>query len=411
MAPTILKRADLEGMLNTQVAAALESLGIKEMIRSQISEAMRDAPTTDYAAMFTMRGGGNVPANPVNANGVAGQYLRAMGVAQLALRSGMPVNVVDYARKTWGAEANVTRVLAATDFTAGGAVVPAPVSSEIIELLRPASAVRRMNPTFLGMDNGTLTIPKITGGATASYVAENANLPATGQTWGNIQLVARKLGCIVPMSNDWLRRAVPGADTLVRDDTVAAVAQRSDLAFIRGDGTQDTPRGLKYLMASANVIPANATVNLDNVTVDLGKLWLALAGNNSRMLRPGWIFSPRTLNYLMNVRDGNGNYAFQAELATGKLKGYPFSMTTQIPVNLGGGTDESEVYFVDFADFAIGETTGMLIDMSGEAAYWDGSAVQAAFSRDQTVLRVITEHDTALRHDFSAAMLTGVKWA
>lgn len=409
--PQVMKKADLEGLINAQVTAVLASMDttMAERIEEQVRKALEAVPTTGYAERFTMRSGD--PERAPATKSVAGQYLRTLGVAQLALRSGVPINVVDYAKKTWGADAPVTRVLSATDFTAGGAVVPAPVSEEIIELLRPASAVRRMSPTILGMNNGSLTIPKITGGATASYVSENSNLPATGQTWGNIQLVARKLGCIVPMSNDWLRRAVPGADTLVRDDTVAAVAQRSDLAFIRGDGTQDTPRGLKYLMAAANVIPANATINLDNVTVDLGKLWLALASNNSRMTRPGWIFSPRTLNYLMNVRDGNGNFAFQAELATGKLRGYPFSMTTQVPVNLGGGTDESEIYFVDWADFAIGETTGMLIDMSGEAAYWDGSAVQAAFSRDQTVLRVITEHDTALRHDFSAAMLTGVKWA
>jgi HK97 family phage major capsid protein len=407
----VMKKADLEGLINAQVQEVFKSMdkAMAEQIEAQVRKSLEALPTTDYAARFTMRSGNDEPKSV--GKSVAGQYLRTLGVAQLALRSGVPINVVDYAKKTWGADAPVTRVLSATDFTAGGAVVPAPVSEEIIELLRPASAVRRMNPTILGMNNGSLTIPKITGGATASYVSENSNLPATGQTWGNIQLVARKLGCIVPMSNDWLRRAVPGADTLVRDDTVAAVAQRSDLAFIRGDGTQDTPRGLKYLMAAANVIPANATVNLANVTTDLGALWLALASNNSRMIRPGYIFSPRTLNYLMNVRDGNGNYAFRAELLTGKLNGYPFSMTTQIPVNLGGGTDESEIYLVDFADFAIGETTGMLIDMSGEAAYWDGSAVQAAFSRDQTVLRVITEHDTALRHDFSAAMLTGVKWA
>ncbi len=410
MPPTVMKKADLDGLINKQVEAVFASLDttLSERVQDQVRKALEAIPTTDYAGRFMVKSGeGDTPVS----KSVAGQYLRTLGVAQLALRSGVPVNVVDYARKTFGVDAPVTRVLAATDFTAGGAVVPAPVSQEIIELLRPASAVRRMNPTILGMDNGTLTLPKITGGATASYVSENSNLPATGQTWGNIQLVARKLGCIVPMSNDWLRRAVPGADTLVRDDTVAAVAQRSDLAFIRGDGTQDTPRGLKYLMAAANVIPANATINLANVTTDLGKLWLALASNNSRMTRPGWIFSPRTLNYLMNLRDSNGNFAFQAELATGKLRGYPFSMTTQVPVNLGSGTDESEIYFVDWADFAIGETTGMLIDMSGEAAYWDGSAVQAAFSRDQTVLRVITEHDTALRHDFSAAMLTGVKWA
>ena len=158
------------------------------------------------------------------------------------------------------------------------------------------------------------------------------------------------------------------------------------------------------------MIAANSTVTLANVTTDLGRLVLALENANVRMLRPGWLFSPRTKFYLMTVRDGNGNYAFRDEMLRGFFWGWPFASTTQIPQNLGVGGDESEVMLADFADVVIGEAMNLLIDASAEAAYHDGSSVQSAYSRDQTVVRAIQEHDFGMRHDESVAVLNEVTW-
>ena len=315
-----------------------------------------------------------------------------------------------FAKKHFGEDDRVTKALSATDFVAGGATVPPDFVEEIIEFLRPASVVRRLNPSVLPMPNGSLTMPKQTGGATAAYVGENDNIPPSEQTTGQIKLSFKKLVTLVPISNDFLRFAMPAADRMVRDDLVASMSQRSDLAFIRGDGASDTPKGIRNLAASGNVFAANATINLANITVDLGKMVLALEDNDARMLRPAWMFTPRTKQYLMTIRDGNGNYVFRDEMLRGNLWGYPFATSTQIPNTLGGGSDESEIYLVDFSEVIIGDSTNLLIDASAEAAYHDGTNVQAAFSKDQTVIRAISEHDINLRHDFSVSVLTGVKW-
>ena len=76
-----------------------------------------------------------------------------------------------------------------------------------------------------------------------------------------------------------------------------------------------------------------------------------------------------------------------------------------------GNDNESEIYLVDFSQVLIGESQGLLVDSSQEAAYHDGSSVQAAFSLDQTVVRAIAEHDLGMRHDKGVTMLTGVTWA
>lgn len=339
---------------------------------------------------------------------------KGQGVARmvraLAATKGDPYRAADWAKRQWGEDEPVVKALAASDAAAGGFIVPPDYSEDIIELLRAQTVVRKMNPVQLPMPNGTLSIPRITAGTAGSYIGENSNIGKTEPTFGQIVLTYKKLAALVPVSNDLLRYSAPSADGIVRDDLVSALSVREDQAFIRDDGGQQTPKGLRYWAPSGNVVTANATVTLANVTSDLAKLLLKLEEANVRMLRPGWLMAPRTKQYLMTVRDGNGNYAFRDELLAGRFWGFPFGVTTSIPTNLGGGTDESELYLVDFADAVIGEATSLVIDASTEAAYHDGTNVQAAFSLDQTVIRAIAQHDFAMRHAESVAVLTAVKW-
>ena len=131
--------------------------------------------------------------------------------------------------------------------------------------------------------------------------------------------------------------------------------------------------------------------------------------------RPGWIFSPRTYMFLTTVQNGQGFYAFRPEMMTGTLWGFPYRVTSQVLETMtAGGADtggtQSEIYFGAFAHAVIGEALGMMVDASTEAAYSDGGTLVAAFSQDQTVVRVLAEHDFALRHDKAFALLQSVTW-
>jgi HK97 family phage major capsid protein len=137
---------------------------------------------------------------------------------------------------------------------------------------------------------------------------------------------------------------------------------------------------------------------------------LALEENNVPFSNPGWIFSPRIAMFLMTLRDGLGNYVFRAEMQTGKFWGYPFRKTTQIPTNLGSGSD-SEFYLADFDDVIIGDTMNIQVAVSEEASYRnENDELVSAFSLDQTVMRVLLEHDIVLRHDESVAVMTECPW-
>jgi HK97 family phage major capsid protein len=298
---------------------------------------------------------------------------------------------------------------------AGGFLVPEDVAAEVIELLRPASVVMSLQPQILPMPNANLTMNRLASGASAGYIGEQQNVPATNIQHGQLRLTAKKLAALIPVSNDLLRAASTAYDRLVRDDMLTALGMRMDWAFIRGSGTEYIPRGLRFqnvgtAFESTHILTMTASPNLVNVTTDLGRLELALQGQDVPMTRCGWLMAPRSAMYLQNLRDGNGNLAFP-EMANGLLRGKPFRLTTQIPVNLGSGSD-SEIILADFSQIVVGEHMGIEIAMSTEAAYIDASAtMRAAFSRDETIMRAIAQHDIGTRHLPAIAVLTGVTWA
>lgn len=331
-----------------------------------------------------------------------GKFVRA-----IAAGGGQKAGATAAASNLYGEQHPVTKALAASIGSAGGFLVPATYSAEVIELLRARAVVRRAGAVSMPMQ-GTLLVPRITAGTSAAYVGENNPIGKTGMTFGQIQLNARKLAAVVPISNDLLRANGPAADGIVSSDIVAGMALTEDAAFLRGDGTLNAPKGIaNWIVAAAKQGSAGTT--LANIETDIKFCLNSLLGNNVRMLFPAWIMPPRLRIYLEFLRDANGMLAFP-EVATGRLKGIPIFESNVVPSNLGAGSNEAELYLCDMADAVIGEESGIELMVSDTAAYHDGSTVVAAFSQDQTVVRAIARHDFCLRHDRSAAIITGITW-
>ena len=293
--------------------------------------------------------------------------------------------------------------------SAGGYIVPPGYVNEMIELNRAESVVRSMGVRSVTMPNGQLNMGRQNGAASASYIGESVNITKSEQTFDNLVLSAKKLTSLVPISNDLVRYSDPSALSIVMSDVSAVMGLREDLAFIRDAGTGDLVKGLRYAINAAAIFAANATVNLANITADLGKAINLIARANIKRRNMGWLFHPDVEQYLMDLRDGNGNLAFP-EMARGLLRSLPYKTTTQIPVNLGAGSNETEVYLVEFTECIIGDAATMVLDVSQEASYMDGGTLVSAFSRDETVVRAVSAHDFALRHDRAGSVITGVKW-
>jgi HK97 family phage major capsid protein len=314
----------------------------------------------------------------------------------------------------------VARALNGSVTGEGGALIPQDFMADLIELLRASTAVRGAGPMEVGMPMGNLTIPRLAGGATASYQLELDDIATSQERFDDVNFVAKKLTAMVPVSNDLIRRAPIGVEEVVRDDLVQTIARREDLAFLRGDGTDKGPVGMRSLCLPANVItvtamPATPTPGdaLTAILAGTGAAILALQNGMSRMIRPTWIMAPTVARFITVARDQVGGFYFKDEMERGTFNGYPVRITQQIPTNLvmTTYTKASEIYFVDMADFVIADTYNVVVDASDVASYNPGAGMVSAFQRDQSVFRVIAEHDCNMRHLQSLVVLLTQDWA
>jgi len=148
-----------------------------------------------------------------------------------------------------------------------------------------------------------------------------------------------------------------------------------------------------------------------DVEADLVSMLDDLEGSDVDMTNPAWFMSSRTKNYLINLRDGNGNLVYPtiSEGAMPSLYGYPVYVSTNVPNNIN--SNESEIYFVNMNDTMIAETGGMEITADSTASYMEGSNLVSAFSRDQTVIRAIVRHDFGVAYPEAISCRTGVTWS
>jgi len=339
---------------------------------------------------------------------VKGQAVAIMTRALLA-NKGMAREAAHFAEQE--GYPTIAAALNTSSGAAGGFIVPPGFRNEFIEILRPNVVMRNLNGgcRVVPMPEGSLTMGKGLSSASAGYGAEGDDITKSEPTVGEFKLSKKKLTGLVPVSNDLLRFGTSEGNQFVLDDLVNVVAEREDLAFIRDDGSANLVTGLRSAALAGNIIASSGN-SAANIESDLQRLVGRLRANNVRMVRPGLIMSQRSYTYLETLRDANGNLIYPELRETGMIGKTPVAWTTQIPENLGVGSDESEVYLVDFHHAIIGDALSLKLDVSTDGSYMDGGSLVSAFSRDESIIRVIEEHDFGLRHAGAAAVLTGVRW-
>lgn len=340
-------------------------------------------------------------------------------IKMVASAKGDVFRALDFAEARYGADHEVTRACAiakalnTTSGSAGGFVVPPEFVEQIIPLLYNKTAVRKAGCVTMPMPNGTMTVPKMTGGSQAYWVGEGLPIGTSQPSFGQIVATAHKLAALVPITNDQLKYAVPTFDAMVRDDLATQIALAEDSAFLRGNGLQFMPKGLDSIVLASNQKISNATPTFGTINTELTQLVTTLENANIPMDRGAFIMAPRVKNSLMNLQNQQGQYIYRDEMRGGTLNGYKFFSTAQIPTNLivGPNADCSEIYFADFAQCMILEARSLEFSISTEAMFQDalGNLV-STFQNDMTLIRGILAEDFQVRYDNAVATLSGVRW-
>lgn len=411
-APTPVLPANAEALIQRTVESALKPL---------VDILTQRAPSTPPAAPT------EAPRAPITGKemdeGTGLTYVRALICNAAAKLGGQQPNGQYKQSPAEIAKARgytrVERVLSQSTLTSGGSFVQDVVMvQEWIELLRNTTVIRRAKPRFLTMPGGgVLRLPRQTGAGAAYYVGETVAITASEQTTDQVSWSQKKLTSLCPISNELIRHAGIDAEMFVRDDLMNVMAIKEDVSFLRGTGTGNTPRGLRHLINSSNIVAetvasegAPTTAEKENELQRMLKRLTTANVMQRPMARPTWFMSANPEYELKGTRDSNGNLIYEGEMLQGKLKGKPYFSTQQIPENLGGDGDESELYLVDMDSVVIVDFMTMEAEFFPNGTYPLNGQTISGIGTDTSVMRVISEHDINMRHDTAGTITYELSW-
>lgn len=342
----------------------------------------------------------------------SGDALGAIVSARMRFGAWEQQRAVEWSRKAYGERSPQTRALQQSSFTAGGAFIPENfVGREFIERLTATAMVRKAGARSLPLVNGSATVPKLTGGATGTWIGqENDNAVPSQQTTGQVKLVEKKYMILVPISNDLRRNSSLETERIVSDDMITVAANDEDLVFLRGSGLAGQPKGIYNWVAAAAKTNQTGT-SLANVRTDIRVMRNRLDNNNVPYVRRSWFMPSRSMNYIgWDLVDGNSNFAFPSMQNSqgASLAGDPVYRDNNIPITLGSG-DKSEHYYVEMSECFIGDSMELGIEIIDNAIYADSAGtLRSGVSRDESAIRLIRKVDFGMRHTESAAILEAV---
>ena len=294
-----------------------------------------------------------------------------------------------------GLDARARAMSQGTD-SAGGYAVPPQYIAELIPELVAKTVVLAAGATPLTGIGSPVEIPKMASGATAAFInGENTAITPNDPTLGTVNLSPKMAAAITEMSRRLVMLSNPSAEAMVRSDLTGAMARLLDLAALTGDGLSGAPTGI------LNTITPTALTAVPDFD-DLNDLLYALEAADADEGKIAWVMNPRTMNSIRKVRSdsgagaGTGDYILQRDPSSPSKKtllGHPVFTTTQLPINLGVGTNESQLVLGNFADLIWALFGGLVVETSTEGG--------DLFRKHQMGVKIVAEVDFGIRHDES----------
>lgn len=320
-----------------------------------------------------------------------------------------------YASKKYddGDMAREFKALSATNPAAGGYLIPEIYLDQIIELLYSKTVIFELGAQKVPMANGNLNIPKMTGGARATWGGEARKIAKTQPTYGNIRLSAKRLEAIVPQTRELLMSTNYSADQLFANDLTRRMELGLDFGAMFGKGGEFQPLGV-FTDKEVEHVDAKTVGNTDladtngKITADFPVFVRSkVLAKNVDDQKLGWAFNSVLEGYLMNLKTTTGAYIYREEMNTGKLLGFPYRVSNQITTDSTGLT---ELAFGNWADLLVGEQMGLETYTTLDGSWVDEDGNQHnAFEENLAATRALMYVDIAARHKESFLHVKNIK--
>ncbi len=299
-----------------------------------------------------------------------------------------------YIEGDWTDAAREQKAMGSTPLSSGGILIPLPIAANIIDLARNKARTLQAGAITVPMSTATLKYGRQTQDVVSNWTPEAANIPLSAAAFDSVTFVAHKLACLVPIDNELLADTT-NMDGILEASIAASMSLALDFAGLYGSGVAPVPQGLH------GIVPALAAGGAPTYDLFLEAIEAVRTAN----FEPNAIiYSPRTASSLSRLKTTYGEYLQPPADFVNLQK----LTTNQVPVNLGTGANESQAFVGQWDQLALGLRASVQIEVSREAAYFDGAAVQSAFSKDQTVIRAILRADWQPLHLNAFEEVTGI---
>lgn len=279
----------------------------------------------------------------------------------------------------YGAKAST---LAEGTASVGGYLVPTEFSSEVVRLMNDISKIMEIS-NVIPMSSWKRQIPKQLTNVTVGWVDESAAKSETNPTFGQIEQVAKVMAAVIKCTDELLRDSAINLTKFLSELVAEAMALEIERVALVGDvsGAGDPFNGI-YKTSGVNVVSmAGAGVSFD----DIAELIFSL---NDAYAKDAVIVLSRTgLKKLIKLKDSQNNYIWQPPTGDvpATLWNTPYVISSQIPDNLGTGTDETLAILGRFDKYMlISPRQELEVKISQDAS---DAAGNSAFMTDQTWMR------------------------
>lgn len=300
---------------------------------------------------------------------------------------------------------DLQKSMQASVFESGAAFIAPQFSSEFIGLLQAEAQLMKLNPTSVGMTGESVDVPKLTGGTTAYWVGENEGPTLSDPSTGQKALSLKDLAAATILSLRLLNGA-SNLEQIVRDQLLRDFGLELSIVGLRSSGGPKKPRGIRHLMKAANILAQTGT-SVSQAEADLYRLIGAVTDANVPADGLVFKFHDRVKRGLEQLETAGGNRPFKAGLQAAQptLLGYPAIIGTEQPTNLGGGSNETEIFFGRGPSLWHGHGQEMAVRVTTEAAVKDGANLRSMWSERSMAIEVFGRHDFELDHEEAFACI------
>jgi len=229
----------------------------------------------------------------------------------------------------------------------GSAIVPTPLSANLIQGAFNQSRVMQAGAVTVPMDSATLKMARVAGAPQAGWKAENAAMNVADGPLDSVTFTAKTLAVAVKMSLE-LNEDAKNADAVIQQEMSQAMGLSLDSAALYGTGTLNDPVGLANISGVQSINSVGSLTNYSNFSVAAQKILENNGSPNAVILSPNsYGILDRLVDTLGQPMRKPDSVAALSFLPTNQVKlqpvtvtitGTPTGGTFTISVTAGGST-------------------------------------------------------------------------